>query len=108
MDQCNTLYKNQSEVEGVQSYIQCEGEPGKSPLHQTYVAWFNAVDLADCYYAKVGDGHRIEDWHTKLCIALLKLGVVNVYARSISTKFQNWINFRTILGEKLSKLTTIE
>ncbi len=91
----------------MQNCLQSEGETGKSPIHETYVSRFNAVDLADRYYSKVDDGHRIEDWHTKLCIAILKLGVVNVYARTIATSYQNWVDFRTNLGKKLVKLDTI-
>lgn len=73
-----------------------------------YVTRFNAVDLGDRYYSKVDDGHRVHNWHTKLWFAILKLGIVNCYVRSIFYKYEDWIDFRRTLGIKLATLDTIK
>jgi len=101
------MYQNITEVEFAQNFVKTKYFNGISNLHQMYVSCFNAVDLGDRYYAKVDDGHRVHNWHTKLFFALLKLGTVNVYVRCIFQHYQDWIEFRKTLGENLAKLDVI-
>ena len=52
---------------------------GISQIHQTYVTRFNAVDIGDRWYAEADDHHRVYDWHTKMFMAIVKLGIVNTW-----------------------------
>ena len=69
-----------------------------------YVTRFNAVDLADRYYAKVVDGHRVLNWHTKLFYAIVKLGMINVYVASMIEEWNDWAKFRLLLAKELISL----
>ena len=67
-----------------------KGYQSSSLIHNLYVTRFNAVDLADRYYAKVVDGHRVLNWHTKLFYAIVKLGMINVYVTSMIEEWNDW------------------
>jgi hypothetical protein len=108
MSRSNTIHRDVGQVEQVENFIKTRYFSGVSSLHQMYVTRFNAVDLGDRYYAKVGDGHRVHNWHTKMFFAILKLGTVNCYVQCISNHYQDWIDFRCDFGAKLALLTTIE
>ena len=95
------VYKNRGELEQVQRYVKNEYHTGAAPLHELYVSRFNAVDLGDRYYAKVNDGHRIHDWHSKMLYAILKLGMVNAYIYQSQHEYHDWIDFRRNLAIQL-------
>ena len=103
MNRVNTIKKNANQVKQTEQYLKSQYHDGKSPIHELYVSRFNAVDLGDRYYAKVNDGHRIMDWHSKMLYAILKLGNVNVYVRFLTEQHCDWIDFRRNLGKQLIK-----
>ena len=95
------MYQNADKVTQVQNYVKTQYYSSESPIHNLYLTCFNVVDLGDCYYAKVDDGHTKLDWHQKMIYALLKLEIVNSYIFFIHKEWCDWIDFRRELGKKL-------
>ncbi len=47
IQQVEHAYKNAGEINQVENYIKTKFFKETSPIHKTYVTWFNAVDMTD-------------------------------------------------------------
>lgn len=101
LNRVKTMYEKIELVNQVERYMKNQYFNGISPIHQTYVTRFNAVDMGDHWYAQVDDHHRVYEWHSKMLTAILRLGMVNVWVYHCQKKYNDWVDFRRELGKQM-------
>jgi len=101
LNRVQTTYAHTEAVDQVERYVKSEFFEGTSLIHETYVTRFNAVDMGDRWYSAVDEHHKCYDWHTKMLLAIMKLGMVNVWVYHCKVKYSNFVDFRKELAKQM-------